>query len=138
MYLICMLKYILYRVLKLHPNCKQAAISFPSRTIRPLILHIKSHIMSHHILLLGGHGKIAQLLTPMLLSRSWSVTSLIRNPDQVEAITKLGKDQPGKLNIVVSSLEEVKKEEDAKKILDEVKPDWVVWSAGKSLFLASS
>lgn len=33
--------------------------------------------------------------------------------------------------MLVSSLEDVKSEKDAQKVLDETKPDYVVWSAGK-------
>ncbi|KAI0762411.1 NAD(P)-binding protein [Fomes fomentarius] len=86
--------------------------------------------MSQHILLLGGHGKISQLLTPILLSRSYAVTSIIREQAQVATIAKLGEGQPGKLNVLVRSLEEVKSERDARSIIDEVKPSWVIWSAG--------
>jgi nucleoside-diphosphate-sugar epimerase len=85
---------------------------------------------SHHVLLLGGHGKIAQYLTSLLLQRSWTVTSIIRNPDQVPAIKRLGENRGGKLNVLVRSLEEVKAQAQAKSIIDEVKPDYVVWSAG--------
>ncbi|KAK7745519.1 hypothetical protein SLS53_003019 [Cytospora paraplurivora] len=86
--------------------------------------------MSKHVLVLGGHGKIAQLLTPILLKKSWTVTSLIRTQEQEQTIKKLGASQPGKLNVLVRSIEEVKNESQAKSILDEVKPDYVVWSAG--------
>jgi dTDP-4-dehydrorhamnose reductase len=86
--------------------------------------------MAHHILLIGGHGKVAQRLTPLLLAKSWSVTSMIRNAEQKPAIEKLGQNQPGKLDVLVSSVADVKSEADAKIILDQVKPDWVVWSAG--------
>lgn len=86
--------------------------------------------MSHHILLIGGHGKVAQLLTPLLLSRSWNVTSMIRTADQKPAIEALGKNQPGKLDVLVSSVADVKSESDAQQIIERVKPDWVVWSAG--------
>ncbi|KAF2083189.1 NAD(P)-binding protein [Saccharata proteae CBS 121410] len=86
--------------------------------------------MSQHILLLGGHGRISQLLMPLLLARSWAVTSMIRDPAQSATIEKLGAGQPGKLNVLVRSLDDVKSEADAKSILDEVKPSWVVWSAG--------
>ncbi|KAF2143883.1 uncharacterized protein K452DRAFT_247382 [Aplosporella prunicola CBS 121167] len=86
--------------------------------------------MSQHILLLGGHGKVAQLLTPLLLGRSYAVTSLIRDPAQAAAIEKLGEGQPGKLNVLVRSLEAVRSESDAKSVLEEVQPSWVVWSAG--------
>jgi hypothetical protein len=86
--------------------------------------------MSQNILLIGGHGKVSQLLTPLLLAKSWNVTSIIRTSDQTPAIEKLGQGHPGKLNVLVSSVADVKSEADAKKILDQVKPDWVVWSAG--------
>ncbi|KAF1985071.1 hypothetical protein K402DRAFT_379907 [Aulographum hederae CBS 113979] len=85
---------------------------------------------SPHILLIGGHGKIAQLMTPLLLARKWTVTSLIRASEQEPAIHKLGEGQPGTLKTLVSSLEEVRSVEDAKAVLGKVKPSWVVWSAG--------
>jgi len=87
-----------------------------------------------HILLLGAHGKIAQLLTPLLLAKSWSVTALIRAQEQVATIEKLGTGKPGKLNVLVESLEEVKSEADAKGVIEKAgkseQVDWVVWSAG--------
>ncbi|KAH6657149.1 NAD dependent epimerase/dehydratase [Truncatella angustata] len=86
--------------------------------------------MSNHVLLLGGSGKVSKLLTPLLLQRSWTVTSIIRNPDQVADLQKLGENQGGKLNVLVRSLEDVKSESQAKSIIDEVKPNYVVWSAG--------
>lgn len=86
--------------------------------------------MAPNILLIGGHGKIAQLMTPLLLARSWNVTSMIRAAEQKPTIEKLGQGQPGKLSVLVSSVEDVKTEGDAKQILEQVKPDWVVWSAG--------
>lgn len=87
---------------------------------------------SHHVLLLGGNGKIAQILTPLLLKRSWDVTSIIRNPDQVPKLEKLGHgiEGSGKLNVLVRSLEDVTSVSQAKSLIDEVKPDYVVWSAG--------
>ncbi|KAH6614125.1 hypothetical protein C7974DRAFT_404567 [Boeremia exigua] len=86
--------------------------------------------MSHHILLIGGHGKVSQLLTPLLLSRSWTITSMIRSASQTPAIEALGTNQPGKLNVLVHSIGDVKTEADAQQIIERVKPDWVVWSAG--------
>lgn len=86
--------------------------------------------MSKHVLILGGHGKISQLLTPILLNKSWTVTSVIRTDEQIPAIQKLGANVQGKLNVLVRSIEEVKSESQAKSILEEVKPDYVVWSAG--------
>ncbi|KAI5857366.1 NAD(P)-binding protein [Durotheca rogersii] len=84
----------------------------------------------HNVLLLGGNGKIAQLLTPLLLQRSWNVTSIIRDPAQVANLQKLGDGLGGKLNVLVRSLEEVTSDAQAKSLIDEVKPDYVVWSAG--------
>ncbi|KAF5000597.1 hypothetical protein FGRMN_1629 [Fusarium graminum] len=85
---------------------------------------------SHHVLLLGGHGKIAQLLTPLLLKRSWTVTSVIRTSEQTPAIEQLGAGLPGKLNVLVRSIEDVTSQDKALGIINEVKPDYVAWSAG--------
>ncbi|KAJ5666972.1 hypothetical protein N7462_011381 [Penicillium macrosclerotiorum] len=82
------------------------------------------------VLLLGGHGKVALYLTPLLLNRAWNVTSVVRNPDHESEILALGKGRKGKLSVLVSSLEGIKSANDAQKILDTVIPDYVVWSAG--------
>ncbi|KAM0712203.1 hypothetical protein Q7P37_011297 [Cladosporium fusiforme] len=86
--------------------------------------------MPHHVLLIGGHGKIAQLLTPLLLQRSWTVTSMIRAQDQVPAIEKLSAGKPGKLNVLVSSIEDITAQEHAASILEKVKPNYIAFSAG--------
>ncbi|KAL5343935.1 NAD(P)-binding protein [Aspergillus crustosus] len=86
--------------------------------------------MSIQVLLLGGHGKVALHLTPLLLARSWNVSSVIRNPDHEPEIQALGKNAKGKLNVLISSLEDIKSDADAAKILKETDPDYVVWSAG--------
>jgi dTDP-4-dehydrorhamnose reductase len=91
--------------------------------------------MAHNILLIGGHGKVAQLLTPLLLAKSWNVTSMIRTASQQSAVEKLGQNQPGKLSVLVSSVADVQNEKDAKSILDKVEPDWVVWSAGMFILI---
>lgn len=88
------------------------------------------------VLLLGGHGKVALHLTPLLLAKSWNVTSVIRDPKQQDEILALGEGQKGQVNVLVESLEDVKSESDAQKVLDKVKPDYVVWSAGGSCPLA--
>lgn len=90
------------------------------------------------ILLLGGHGKVSLLMTPKILARSWDLTSVIRDPSQKDEILEAGKKGPGKVDVLVASLEDVKSEGDAREILERVKPQWVVWSAGSynpSLFL---
>ncbi|CAK7274698.1 hypothetical protein SEPCBS119000_006305 [Sporothrix epigloea] len=89
--------------------------------------------MSHHVLLLGGHGKVARLLTPLLLRRAWTVTSVIRSPDQIAAIEALAPDADSRKNlrVLVHSLEDVvQNQEAAQALLDQVRPDYVVWSAG--------
>lgn len=82
------------------------------------------------VLLLGGHGKISLHLTPLLLARSWNVTSVVRNADHKDEILKLGDGKKGKVDVLVSSLDDIKSETDAGKVLDQVKPEYVVWSAG--------
>jgi uncharacterized protein YbjT (DUF2867 family) len=83
-----------------------------------------------NILLIGGHGKVAQLLTPILLSKSYNVTSMIRAASQSPTIEALGKNHPGKLHVLVSSVSDIKSESDAQAIIDKVQPSWVIWSAG--------
>lgn len=89
--------------------------------------------MSHHVLVLGGHGKVARLLTPLLLQRAWTVTSVIRSPDQIPTIEALAPDAAARknLHVLVHSLEDlVQSRANAQKLLDQVRPDYVVWSAG--------
>ncbi|KAL4818839.1 hypothetical protein BDW67DRAFT_156080 [Aspergillus spinulosporus] len=85
-----------------------------------------------NVLLLGGHGKVALHLTPLLLARSWNVTSVIRNPAHESEILALAESDKvsGKLSVLVSSLDDVKTSADAAKIINQVDPDYVVWSAG--------
>ncbi|KAI5301278.1 hypothetical protein KEM55_006595 [Ascosphaera atra] len=86
--------------------------------------------LNPRVLLLGGHGKVSLLLTPLLLARSWDVVSVIRNPEQRSEIEKLGDGKPGKVEVMVSSLDHVKSEIDAEDIVQKANPDYVVWSAG--------
>jgi len=85
--------------------------------------------MGQHVLILGGHGKVAQILTRQLLKNSWIVTSVIRAQEQFHQIESLASGQQ-RLNVLVRSLEDIKSVAQAKNILEEVKPDAVVWSAG--------
>ena len=82
------------------------------------------------VLLLGGHGKVSLHLTPLLLAKSWNVTSVIRDPNQKDEIMKLGQGQVGKVDVLIESLEGVKSDKDAQRVIDQVKPNYVVWSAG--------
>ncbi|KAL8654076.1 MAG: hypothetical protein Q9226_003574 [Calogaya cf. arnoldii] len=85
---------------------------------------------SKRVLLLGGHGKVSLLLTPHLVARSWHVTSVIRDASQTDDILATVKGDPGSVDVLVSSLEEVKSKADAQQVIDRSKPDYVVWSAG--------
>merc|ERR1712093_435657 len=96
-------------------------------------LPLNSHTMSTpRVLLLGGHGKVSMLLTPLVLARSWHVTSVVRNPEHRHEILALAKQQDDRdrLEVLVSSLEDVKTAADAKKVIDQAKPDYIVWLAG--------
>lgn len=42
------------------------------------------------IIIIGGHGKVARKATPLLVEDGHEVTSVIRDPDQSEAIITLG------------------------------------------------
>lgn len=42
------------------------------------------------VIIVGGHGKVAQLATPLLVEAGHTVTSIIRDPDQKETIKDLG------------------------------------------------
>lgn len=86
--------------------------------------------MAPRVLLLGGHGKVSQLLTPLILSRSWQLTSVIRDPAQESAIKSMGENLPGKLDVLVSSIEEIKTQAQAQSIIDSTSPTYVVFSAG--------
>ncbi|KAK6359312.1 hypothetical protein TWF696_000475 [Orbilia brochopaga] len=84
-----------------------------------------------HVLILGGHGKVALRLTPLLLKKAWSVTSVIRNAaHEADIAASAGSQYPGKLNVLVESLEDVKSTADASRVIASVKPDYIVWSAG--------
>jgi nucleoside-diphosphate-sugar epimerase len=83
-----------------------------------------------HVLLLGGHGKVALLLTPLLLSRSYRLTSMIRDPSQKLDILAAAGPNSANLSILVDSLERKKSEADAAQVLEKVQPDYIIWSAG--------
>ena len=86
--------------------------------------------MAPRVLLIGGHGKISQMLTPLILSCSWQLTSLIRDPTQKPTITDLAKDHPGKLDVLISSIEDVKSQSQAQSIISSTNPSYIVFSAG--------
>ena len=73
------------------------------------------------ILVIGGHGKVARLLTPLLTARSHAVTSVVRNPDHTADVTADG------ATALVADVESM----DVQALTDLVGGhDAVVWSAG--------
>jgi uncharacterized protein YbjT (DUF2867 family) len=73
------------------------------------------------VLVLGGHGKVALLLAPLLAARGDDVTSVIRNPDHAGDVTAAG---AAPLVLDVESADEAA-------LRDAVAGyDAVVWSAG--------
>lgn len=98
---------------------------------------------SPRVLLLGGHGKVALHLTPLLLNRGWDVASVIRNPDHKAQILRFndhegqttGGDRGGRGSVtpLVSSLDDVKSVVDAEHIIEAARPDYIVWAAGTFL-----
>lgn len=72
------------------------------------------------------------LMTPLMLKKNWNVTSVIRDPAHRDEILQLNEDgHEGKVDVLLSSLEDLHTAADATAILDKVKPNYVVWSAGE-------
>lgn len=74
-----------------------------------------------NVIIVGGHGKVAQLATPLLVEAGHKVTSIIRNSDQEDAIKQLGA-TPLLLDIETSNQDDL-----AKAFAGQ---DAVVWAAG--------
>lgn len=77
--------------------------------------------MSKKVIVIGGHGKVAQIATPLLIDDGCEVTSVIRNPDQVPDIEALGA-TPAVYDITSLSTEQFAD------LLSGL--DAVIWSAG--------
>ena len=88
---------------------------------------------SPRVLLIGGHGKIAQHLTPLLLSHpsTYHLTSLIRAPAQISTINALRPSScPGTLSVLTYDISTVSTPAHALPILQDARPDYIVFSAG--------
>ena len=73
------------------------------------------------VTIIGGHGKIALILAPLLVEAGHEVTSVIRNPDHVADVEATG------ATALVSSVEDA----DTNALADLLSgQDAVVWSAG--------
>ena len=73
------------------------------------------------VIIIGGHGSVARLLTPLLVARSHTVTGVIRNPDHAEHLLDDGSTP------VVADVESMDVEALARLVHGH---DAVVWSAG--------
>ncbi|GME32100.1 hypothetical protein N7540_007816 [Neofusicoccum parvum] len=93
---------------------------------------------SPRVLLLGGNGRTARVMTPLMLARSWHVTSVVRQATQHEQILRLageakseGQQQPlGSLDVAVVDLADIRSDADALALLRLHSPTYVVWAAG--------
>lgn len=74
-------------------------------------------------LIFGGSGKVARLLTRLLVSRSHTVHSVIRSASQADSLTALG------AHPIVQSLEDASVDV-LTRLLQRVAPSVVVWAAG--------
>jgi hypothetical protein len=91
------------------------------------------------ILLLGGHGKIALLMTPLLVKHpNWHLTSVVRSEEHARDIEAAAAGEAGvgmggrdRLEVLLNSLDEVRSEGDAARVIERLKPEWIVWSAGR-------
>lgn len=54
------------------------------------------------VILIGGHGKVALLLAPLLKAEEWDVTAVIRNPAHIDDVAATGA-VPVLLDVVTSS-----------------------------------
>lgn len=86
--------------------------------------------MAPHVLLIGGHGKISLFLTPLLLQKAWTVTSLIRSAAHKPDILAAAGSRASDLSVKIHDLESVDSQNDAQAVIDETKPDYIVFSAG--------
>lgn len=77
--------------------------------------------MSHRILLIGGHGKVAMLTSPLLRERGHEVDAVIRNPDHAPEVAATG------ANPVVADVQAMDVEALATLVEGH---DVVIWSAG--------
>lgn len=84
------------------------------------------------VLILGGHCKVALLLTPLLLARGCDVISLTNSPEHRRDILDLRKSsRGGSLEVLVTDLKHINTTDSARALLDLVDPNYVIWMAGK-------
>lgn len=78
---------------------------------------------SKSILLFGGHGGVARALTPLLIQNSHKVHSVIRNPEQIPDIEKLGA-IPVLQDLEIATVQRLTQ------IIKDAHADVIIWAAG--------
>lgn len=73
------------------------------------------------IIIIGGHGKVALLLTPLLVGRGDDVSAVVRNPDHLEEVAMAGAAP------LLADVESLSTEEIAELFAGQ---DAIIWSAG--------
>ncbi|TPX55531.1 hypothetical protein PhCBS80983_g05245 [Powellomyces hirtus] len=81
------------------------------------------------VLVLGGNGNVAKLMTRLMLAKGWHVISVIRAPSQSASLSiSLGSTNSGHLDFrTVDFLSTTSSS--AKDLLQDVRPDIIVWAA---------
>lgn len=88
------------------------------------------------VLILGGHCKVALLLTPLLIARGYDVISLTNNPAHRGDILNLRtSNQEGSVEVLVTDLKHIDTPHAARALLDRVDPNYVIWMAGTYFLL---
>ncbi|TGO58928.1 hypothetical protein BOTNAR_0172g00130 [Botryotinia narcissicola] len=90
-------------------------------------------MVSSRDLIFGRNGGIGRLIAESMLLKSWHVASVIRDPRQEVDILQLKPKGDSKAGVLVVDLVHMK-EEDASKILKEIKPNYIVFSAGNECY----
>ncbi|PYI00053.1 NAD(P)-binding protein [Aspergillus ellipticus CBS 707.79] len=85
-----------------------------------------------HGLVFGGNGRVARAMTKLMVSRSWQVTSVVRNLHRHEKdILRLAaSDQADRLSVINCNLQTIRTSDDALQLLEKVRPSCVVFAAG--------
>lgn len=90
------------------------------------------------VLLLGGSASLSRLITLRMVAKSWDVISVIRDPAQRSQILRLGDGQKGKVEVLIQDLEKLKGAKGARAIIEQARPDMVVFVAGWHRILKSA
>lgn len=82
-----------------------------------------------HVLMFGANGGTGRAITKVMLEKSWRVTAVIRQPAQKEGILRLGAHGKLQPEVLVQDLQHLN-QQDADRIIEEVRPNYIVFAAG--------